>query len=69
MRISAGLTLRMVAIFLMASFSVAFAGPEVLAPKPHFNIEYYISDGEVVRTFNKSGLSIYSFMPVKREPM
>ncbi|WP_297948448.1 T9SS type A sorting domain-containing protein [uncultured Fibrobacter sp.] len=66
MRISAGLTLRMVAIFLMASFSVAFAGPEVLAPKPHFNIEYYISDGEVVRTFNKSGLSIYSFMPVVR---
>lgn len=69
MRISAGLKipLRVVAIFLMASFSVAFAGPKVLAPKPHYNIEYYISDGEVVRPFDKSGLYIYSFMPVIRE--
>ena len=67
MRISAGLTLRMVAIFLMASFSIASAGPIVLAPKPHFNIEYYISDGVVVCRFEKSGLSIYSFMPVVRE--
>ena len=69
MRIPAGLKipLRVVAIFLMASFSVAFAGPKVLAPKPHYNIEYYISDGEVVRSFDKSGLSIYSFMSEIRE--
>lgn len=74
MRMSAGfnIPLRWVAILVMASFCVAFAGsraPDLKWPvlKPHFKIEYYISDGEVVRLFEKSGLSIYAFMPVVRE--
>lgn len=65
MRTSAGLKilLRLFAIFMMASFS--FAKPHL--DKPHINIEYYISDGEVFRSFEKSGLSIYAYMPVVRE--
>ena len=72
MRTSAGLKilLRLFAIFMMASFS--FAGskppvPQIPVLKPHVNIEYYISDGEVSRTFERSGLSIYAYMPVVRE--
>lgn len=66
---SAGLKilLRWCAVFLMASFSVAFARPKAPDPKPHFDIEYYISDGEVVRLFDRSGLYIYAFMPVPHE--
>lgn len=64
--------LRLFAIFMMASFSLAFAGskppiPQIPPLKPHVNIEYYISDGEVFRSFDKSGLSIYAFMPVMKE--
>ena len=74
MRTSAGskILLRIVAILLMASFSVVFADSRPPVPKipflnPHFRIEYYISDGENFRTFETSGLSIYAFMPVPRQ--
>ena len=74
MRTSAGskILLRIVAILLMASFSVVFADSRPPVPKipflnPHFKIEYYISDGENFCTFETSGLSIYAFMSVPRE--
>jgi hypothetical protein len=55
----------------MASFCGVFAGSRAPDPKlpflkPHFKIEYYISDGETVCLFEKSGLSIYSFTPAAR---
>ena len=74
MRQSAGfnILLRCVAILAMASFCAAFAGsrapdPKLPILKPHFKIEYYISDGETVCRFDKSGLSIYSFSPAVRD--